>query len=149
VVPAVRNGAISDAKPGPAVIDTSFPKAKALADWIKFVNPSVEFGQIPLEFAYGNLNGANAQVWARDLLQRPTFLTMNTPLAARPDHQCGRLVDLDTHVTSQYDNHITDLAQCGTTLNKAEHVLAFMLFDLAACIQEDTRPPAPPPVIIE
>ena len=35
---------------------------------------------------------------------------------------------------------------CGTALNKAEHVLAFFIFDLAACIQEDTKPPAPPPI---
>ncbi len=25
--------------------------------------------------------------------------------------------------------------------NKAEHVLAFFIFDLAACIQEDSKPP--------
>jgi hypothetical protein len=149
VVPAVRNGDIPETKPGPAIIDTSFPKAKALADWIKFLDPSLEFGQIPLEFAFGNLKGANAQVWARDVLQRPAFLTMNMPLATKPDQQCGRLVDLDTHVTGQYDKQIADLAQCATVLNKAEHVLAFMLFDLAACIQEDTKPPAPPPVTIE
>jgi hypothetical protein len=35
---------------------------------------------------------------------------------------------------------------CGTTLNKAEHVLAFFIFDLAACIQEETKPPQPPPI---
>jgi hypothetical protein len=137
---------------GPAVIDTSFPKGKALADWIKFLDPSVVFGQIPLRSIFGNLTGANAQVWARDPAKRPAFVTINTPVSARPDEQCGRVVDLDTHVTvgdmqPMMQVFRRSLAECDKTLNKAEHVLAFMLFDLAACIQEDTKPPAPPPVI--
>jgi hypothetical protein len=32
-------------------------------------------------------------------------------------------------------------------LTKAENALAFFLFDLAACIQEDNTPPAPPAII--
>jgi hypothetical protein len=141
---------------GPAVIDTSFPKGKALADWIKFLDPSAAYGEIPLRIIFGNLTGANSQVWARDTQKGPVFVTINTPVSASPDKQCGRVVDLDTHVTLGGDTdqptqavRLQSLADCDTTLNKAEHVLAFMLFDLAACIQEDTRPPAPPPVIIE
>jgi hypothetical protein len=141
---------------GPALIDTSFPKGKALADWIKFLDPSVVFGQIPLRRVYGNLTGANGQVWARDVEKNPVFVTINTPVSASPDNQCGRVVDLDTHVTLGGDTEQPtqqirsgSLTECGTTLNKAEHVLAFMLFDLAACIQEDTRPPAPPPIQIQ
>jgi len=38
---------------------------------------------------------------------------------------------------------------CGTTLKDGEAAMVFFLFDLAACIQEDTTPPtAPPPVIL-
>jgi hypothetical protein len=135
--------------PGPAVINLSFPKAEALADWLAFLDPSIPFGQVPIQKAFGNLTGANAQVWALDIARRPVFMTLNTPLAAPPDQQCGRLVDMDTHVTDEQKLPVTTLAQCDKTLNKAEYVLAFMLFDLAACIQEDTKPPAPPPVIIE
>jgi hypothetical protein len=149
VVPAVRATphTIPQSWPGPAVIIPSFPKAQALADWIKFLDPSLPFRQVPIQDAFGNLTGANAQVWALDIARRPLFVTMNTPLAAQPDQQCGRLVDMDTHVTDEEKPMVTDLAQCEKTLNKAENVLAFMLFDLAACIQEDTRPPAPPPLI--
>jgi hypothetical protein len=149
VVPAVRATphTIPQAWPGPAVIDLSFPKGQALADWIAFLDPSLPYGQVPIQEAFGNLTGANAQVWALDRARRPVFLTMNTPLSAQPVQQCGRLVDMDTHVADEKKDSVTDLARCEKTLNKAEHVLAFMLFDLAACIQEDTKPPAPPPVI--
>jgi hypothetical protein len=149
---AVTTGPISDESPATAVIDTSFPKGKALADWMKFLDPSVAFGQIPLPAIHGNLTAASGQVWARGFRQRPVFLTINTPAGASVDKQCGRVVDLDTHLTygdMPTANPIRSLAECGTTLNKAEHVLAFLLFDLAACIQEDSRPPAPPPVVIE
>jgi hypothetical protein len=145
VVPVMKRDQIG----GPAVIDTSFPKGKALADWIKFLDPSSVLGQIPVVSIFGNLTGANGQVWARDSRNAPVFVTINTPAAASPDKQCGRVVDLDTHVTAGEMPRrppLTSLAECGTTLTKAEHVLAFMLFDLAACIQEDTKPPAPPPI---
>jgi hypothetical protein len=60
---------------------------------------------------------------------------------------------LDVHVTDDgrapMPNRPQFPAFCGTELTKAEHVLAFMLFDLAACLQPDTMPPAPPPVVIE
>ena len=152
---AVVNDMARNQVGGPAVIDTSFPKGKALADWIKFLDPSLVFGEIPVGAIFGNLTGANSQIWARGSNQVPAFVTINTPVSASPDKQCGRVVDLDTHVTHVAMptrqmppiSAIRSLDQCGTTLSKAEHVLAFMLFDLAACIQEDTRPPAPPPVI--
>ena len=40
-------------------------------------------------------------------------------------------------------------AICGSDLTKSEHVLAFLLFDLAACIQHDATPPLPPPVVVD
>ena len=150
--------------PGPALLDTSFPKGKALADWIKFLDPSAVFGQIPIATTnFGFLTGANSQIWARAsgprrpagpaAAQGAVFVTINTPVSASPDKQCGRVVHMDTHVTSSAmeprPEEVVSLSDCQKDLNKAEHVLAFMLFDLAACIQEDTKPPAPPPVVVD
>jgi hypothetical protein len=36
---------------------------------------------------------------------------------------------------------------CGTTLNKGEEALAFLFFDLAACVQKDTMPVVPPIIV--
>ena len=36
---------------------------------------------------------------------------------------------------------------CGTSLSKGEEALAFLFFDLAACIQDDTRPVVPPIIV--
>jgi hypothetical protein len=149
----------------PVKIDTSFPKGKALADWMKFLDPAVTYGEVVTPVIFDNLSGEGAQVWASSAtmpftvpgtpppampaMPRPRFITMNAPAGEPADKQCGKLVHLDAHITAE------DMVRppagsfpmgCGTTLNKAEHVLAFFIFDLAACIQEDTRPPMPPPI---
>jgi hypothetical protein len=155
---AVAPAETDAAHEGPIVLDTSFPKGKALADWMKFLDPSLLYGQVPARVVFGNMTGASAQVWGRAGKQ-PGFLTMNTPVAAPADQQCGRIAHLDLHVTGTDQsfgnpsnhgpfggNQGPFPAGCPATLNKAEHVLAFFLFDLAACIQEDKTPPAPPPI---
>jgi hypothetical protein len=153
---------------GPIKIDTSFPKGKALADWMKFLDPMLNYGEVVAPVIFDNLTGMGAQVWATSsttprppfgtmpppgsmpIPNRPRFITMNTPVGEPADKQCGKLVHLDVHVTAE--DMVRPLPGsfpmgCGTNLNKAEHVLAFFIFDLAACIQEDMRPPMPPPIL--
>ncbi len=154
----------------PVKIDTTFPKGKALADWMKFLDPDLTYGEVVAPVIFDNLSGAGAQVWATSTTNpgmppvpigtmppppgmpvpnRPRFITMNAPVGEPAEKQCGKLVHLDAHVTAE---EMVSPAPgsfptgCGTNLNKAEHVLAFFLFDLAACIQEDSKPPAPPPI---
>jgi hypothetical protein len=151
----------------PIKIDTSFPKGKALADWMKFIDPGVTYGEVAAPEVFDNMSGTAAQVWATSttnpgappgtmppptampIPNRPRFLTMNAPVGEPAEKQCGKLVHLDVHVTAENLARPapgTFPAGCGTALNKAEHVLAFFIFDLAACIQEDVRPPVPPPI---
>jgi hypothetical protein len=87
-------------------------------------------------------------------------------VAAAPAEQCGRVVHLDAHIVevppggrlSQGAERVpghrpagappfTEI--CGTTLSGPENVLVFFLFDLSACVQTDTAPPAPPPIVVE
>ena len=62
----------------------------------------------------------------------------------------------DIHVTGSEDEgrdvSSDDLAfpeGCTTTdLSPQEKVLAYMLFDISACVVPDNQPPAPPPIIL-
>jgi hypothetical protein len=70
------------------------------------------------------------------------------------DQQCGKFVYADMHL---YGGDVQDPATalpddgfpttCGATLTPEEKALAFLFFDLSSCIQDDTKPPAPPLII--
>jgi hypothetical protein len=142
----------------PITIDTGTPKSKALADWMKFVDPAALYGEIPAREVFDNLRRppAGAQIWASSPSSRlgkaegihPRVVTFNTPVGAPADQQCGRFTFFDLHL-SEPVTAIGDAfpSGCGAELTKAENALAFFLFDLAACIQEDNTPPAPPVII--
>ena len=147
----------------PVVLDTSFPKGKALADWMKFLDPGLQYGHIPSMAILDDISSARApaQVWARSpgfgtaSGTSPRFVTINTPATAPMAQQCGRMALLDVHVTADgmggapNRNPPPYPMACGGELTKSEHALAFLLFDLAACIQHDTTPPMPPPVVVD
>jgi hypothetical protein len=160
-------------------LDVSFPKGKALADWLKFVNPGLRYGDVPTDEVFTHMFGepADGQVWGRSqtltsgrLTVDPRFVTINTPVAAPPEQQCGRLGYLDGHVSPIPPGAVNNTRPnpnprpgapsppppppplpfpqiCGTTFSDGEAVMVFFLFDLTACIQEDKTPPLPPPVI--
>jgi hypothetical protein len=155
----------------PVVLDTSFPKGKALADWVQVIAPTLPYGQIPAKEIFWNLVGTpkSGQVWGRSAgnapgQPQPRFVTINTPAAAPADQQCGRVVHLDAHIvdaarTSNLPPGTPAVPgqapaaggafpnNCGSTLSGAEGVMVFFLFDLTACIQTDTAPPVAPPII--
>jgi len=88
-------------------LDTSFPKGKALADWLAFVTPSLPYGQIDSSIVFDNFASVMkpaAQVWGSSgsvdppLPVHPRFITVNTPVGMPVDQQCGRAVHLDAHV---------------------------------------------------
>jgi hypothetical protein len=155
------------APPGdsPMVIDTSFPKGKALADWMKFLDRSLTYGQIPSDVVFSNLNSAmpaTTQVWATSTkpgstIPGPRIVSVNTPAGAPGDQQCGRAIHLDAHISPApgFRGVVGDAGMqgfkfpqdCGTTLNKGEEALAFLFFDLAACVQKDTMPVVPPIIV--
>jgi hypothetical protein len=150
----------------PVTLDTTFPKGKALADWMKFLDPGLTYGQVPTMAILDSFSSARApaQVWARSpgfgTAQRgpyPRFVTINTPVSVPAEQRCGRMAHLDVHVTADSGGLRPPgmgmpapnfPASCGSLeLTKSEHALAFFIFDLAACIQEDTTPPVPPVII--
>jgi hypothetical protein len=68
------------------------------------------------------------------------------------DQQCGRAVHLDAHIRPlptvvAGDDGPRIPEECGRKLNTGEEALAFLFFDLAACVQNDTIPVAPPIIV--
>jgi hypothetical protein len=145
---------------GPNMIDDTFPKGKAFADWLVNVGASTTYGQIPLSCAPRDVASAKpplSQQWIFDQSTKsPSYLSFNTPLDAGVDdagqsNQCGRAVFADLHVASPNTGGPVDSpggtfpSGCHTTdLSPQEKALEFMFFDLAACVQLDSQPPAPP-----
>jgi hypothetical protein len=157
---AFRPSEFGDLAPAvPVRLDTSFPKGKALADWLANLRPGSSYGEVTCEQVWDNLRGANeaaSQVWgvspppATEMTtsDRPRFVTINTPAGVASSEQCGRAVHLDAHITSSSTILIEDYPEdCGTELLEGEEVLAFFFFDVASCIQDDGAPVVVPPVV--
>jgi hypothetical protein len=139
----------------PIHLDTSFPKGKALADWLGVIAPENEYGEVVSADVFDNFSAARSgvtQVWGSSgtmdnpELSHPRFVTVNQPAGVPVAEQCGKAAHLDAHITALSPSEFMHFPEsCGEELQNGEQVLAFFFFDLAACIQEDSRPVLPPP----
>jgi hypothetical protein len=143
-----------DNDPGTGMINTTFPKGVALAQWLQIVGASTTYGQIPIGTLRHDFDGviAPSQLWislsdpgVNKGKPVPMHYTFNTPTTAQPANQCGRVVYDDFHVEDQ------DLlveppffpapdfpSECaGGAMTPQEKLLEFMLFDLASCVTPD------------
>jgi hypothetical protein len=134
-----------------ADIDMSFPKGKALAEWLMTVNGSTTLGKVTITGAQHTVDDtlAPAQRWIYSASPKSTqYLSFNTPIGAAADKQCGRVVSTDLHVASGDVSTTSTPFPTGCTaadLAPEGKVLEFMLFDLTSCVQKDSDPPKPPP----
>jgi hypothetical protein len=144
-----------------AEVDTSFPKGQAMNEWLAN-NGTSTAGQVEIRGAEHTIvieNKAYAQRWlASEVPESVQYISANTPLGAPEAKQCGRVVLSDIHVspgetdprTFEPIDDISDPSLafpegCVTSaLTPQETVLAFMLFDLSACIVPDSQAPAAP-----
>ena len=136
----------------PYLIDTTFPKGKAMDDWLHnlgVANASGWGGSLPITspkgqitVAYndGDIGAAKAGVSQRWIYtgsggSSVVYLSINTPTNLPPDQRCGRAVGSDMHVGNG----------SLTTMTEQEAALEFMFFDLASCVIDDGKVPVPPP----
>ena len=106
-------------------------------DDVKSVTP-------PVALEWASSPGYPSPDAAMTVSVHPRILTVNTPAGMSADKQCGRIAFLDAHITID-DNiprpqDMTFPGSCGTDLTMGEEALAFLFFDLASCIQDDTKP---------
>ncbi len=80
------------------------------------------------------------------------YTSFNTPLDVPEEQKCGRMVYTDLHVSESSptgrDTPPTPFPDsCEVRdLTDQEKAVAFMLFDLSSCVQDDELPPEPPTI---
>jgi hypothetical protein len=150
----------------PVLIDQSFPKGVAFAQWMLANGGSTTLGTFDVAEARHDVDAIDNQptndpVSTRWVYTDPTnptsgnpklteYYSFNTPVfeGGVPDggEQCGKVVFSDLHVASGNNPGGTFPANCVQTggLTAQEKALEFLLFDLSSCIQNDNQPPPPP-----
>jgi len=126
----------------PIQIDSTFPKGKALADWMDYTMASTSYGQVEPDVVFDNflsMDATNSQTFASSG-GHPRFMTINTPVGVPLDQQCGKAVHLDAHINSSDSIDASYPAGCSSPINSGEAAFAFFFFDLASCIQDDGAP---------
>jgi len=140
----------------PVLIDQSFAKGAAFAQWMLNVGGSTTLGTFPIDQARHDVDAINGQPPSDPVSVRwvyanspnlVEYYSFNTPVGLTSDQQCGKVVFSDLHVGA--GNQPGGTFPGGTctqspNLTPQEKALEFLLFDLSSCIQNDTTPPPPP-----
>lgn len=132
---------------GPYLIDTTFPKGKAMDDWLSNLPFSSKWGasiktsprgQLATSGA-GDIGGTVPGISQRWIYPSSgsgaVYISINTPTNKPPADRCGRAVATDLHVGNGQE----------TTMSESEAALEFMFFDLASCVIDDHETPTAPP----
>lgn len=141
-------------------IDQTVAKGKDFALWLDTVQATTApgSGQVAmteLKSSVMSVPGAGQPaetsrrwLYATQQNDQTKFFSFNTPLGTPPEMQCGRAVHTDIHVSAGDESKGTFPGNCKTTvITPQEKALVFLIMDLAACIQDDSKAPAPPPAI--
>jgi hypothetical protein len=129
-----------------ADVDTTFERGAELAQWLVNVQASTTLGTIDITAAQHTVTGVDAALAQRWIYKDQTangtpsvqYLSFTTPLTAAEDQRCGRVVFSDIHVSSGDSSSQDDPFPegCTTTgLTPQEKVLAYMVFDIAGCVE--------------
>lgn len=136
----------------PGYINTSFPKGKAMSDWLGQLG-AANAGVIPKLLQprrdIDSVNGSTVEWVAEKSPDRVGHFSFDTPLGSDAGSECGRVVFNDFHTVNVFGGQTgTFPAECSDRtqpLTSQERVFEFTLFDLSSCVQKDNLPPVPPP----
>jgi hypothetical protein len=135
-----------------ARVNTSFDKGNALADWLLEVGASTTRGQISIVDSKRSVSGMLDPTAVSWIDSNPTDKATNaalyygfpTPVGGPA---CGRMVFTDVHLNAAGggDSGKEVFPSCSTELSPQQKALAFLMFDLANCVQptDTAAPPVP------
>lgn len=132
-----------------ADVNTSFDKGKALADWLMTVGGSTTYGQIPIQDSERTVTGMvhpTAVSWINTTASGGAALYYGFPTPV-DGPACGRMVFTDVHLSSGSGDSGKGVfpTSCSAELSPQQLALAFLIFDLANCVQTtDEAPPVVP-----
>jgi len=128
----------------PVLVDATFPKGKALADWLQYTHMTSTYGSVTPDYVFDNFSAIDSTKSTTFASSgpptHPRFMTMNTPVGLTPDQQCGKAVHLDAHINMSDTIDASYPAGCSSPLAQGEAAFAYFFFDLASCIQNDSGP---------
>jgi hypothetical protein len=134
-----------------ARVNTAFDKGAALADWLVNVGGSTTRGEIAIDDSERTVIATrddNAVSWIdADTEEGEAALYYGFPTPV-DGPACGRMVFTDVHVAAGTgDSGKEAFPSCSDELSPQQLALAFLIFDLANCVQPTESAPPPPPVI--
>jgi hypothetical protein len=138
-----------------ADINTAFPKGAAFAQWLVNAGSAQPVGKISLTEVQHTVTAADPNkttTWISipqpklpngNNVNVPSiqYFTANTPVEKPAAEQCGRIVVSDLHVSGNVNGDTYPAICNNNALTDQEKALIFMLFDLTACVTDDTPPP--------
>ncbi len=133
--------------PGTGLINTTFPRGLALAQWLQGLGASTTLGQISVNTLRNDFKGvvSPSLLWINvndvgnifdpGLGNVPLHYTFDTPVGTPAASQCGRVLYSDFHVEDATTSGTTFPDECVTTgMTPQEKMLEFMIFDLGSCV---------------
>jgi hypothetical protein len=134
--------------PVTASVVTTFPKGEAFADWLATTGASMMQGTVPLLNARAEILSTNPPSSGWLTIPSPPsvgYFSLDTPFGAGANMACGKMAIANWHVVG--DNHGGVFpAECLPGPMTANDLAAeFLLFDVSACVQDDSMAPQPPP----
>jgi hypothetical protein len=134
-----------------AFIDTSFPGGQTFAQWVYMVgaqaaSSTLQTPRIRVNTVRRDMNAihppAERWVWGTPngtgtSPEVPLQYTFNTPVAAAPENQCGRVLFSDFHVINASNTgSLTWPSQCdaASPMTPQEKVFQYLLFNLTSCV---------------
>ena len=136
------------ASPINASVVTSFPKGEAFAEWLATTGASTMKGTVSLLNARAEIVSTNPQSSAWLTIPAPPsvgYFSFDTPFGAGESMACGKMAIANWHVVGDNGGGVFP-AECPAGPTTANVLAAeFLLFDVSACVQDDTMAPQPPP----